>query len=80
MILYINKTNNGFEFTHDTVNANYQMLISRIKTVDMQVNKKQNDGSYKDIPIASKEVKELNTFVLNHFKNVIQDLNSLIEV
>lgn len=80
MIIYINKTNDSFEFTRDTVNADYQIIISRVKTVDMQVNKKQDNGSYKNIPITSKEVKELNTFVLKHFNNVIQDLNSLIEV
>lgn len=80
MILYINKTKDGFEFTHDTVNADYQMLISRVKTTDMQVNKKQNDGAYKNVPITSKEVKELNVFVLQHFNNLIQELNSLIEV
>lgn len=80
MIIYINKTNDSFEFARDTVNADYQIIISRVKTVDMQVNKKQDNGSYKNIPITSKEVKELNTFVLKHFNNVIQNLNSLIEV
>ena len=78
MILYLNKVNNELSFT-DNNSADYQMIISRIKSVNMKVNKKQPNGNYKEVPISSKEVKELNQFVLQHFSNVVKELNSLIE-
>ncbi len=78
MILYLNKVNNELSFT-DNNSADYQMIISRIKSVNMKVNKKQPNGNYKEVPISSKEVKELNQFVLQHLSNVVKELNSLIE-
>lgn len=79
MILYINRKENDFSFTENVNDADYQVIISRLKNENTRINKKIGNLSYKEIPISSKESKELTSFISEHCKNVIQELNSLIE-
>lgn len=78
MILYLKNTNKSFEFTSDNT-ADFQVIISRIKGNSMKVNEKTIKG-YVNIPLNSPKVKKLKSFILEHFNNVTEELNSLIEV
>lgn len=77
MIIYINKTKDSFEITNSN-NAMYQVIIPRIKTEVMSINKPDRKLGYKNIALTSKEAKEIISFVHNHFKEVIEEIDGLL--
>ena len=77
MIIYLNKIENSFEITHSN-NAMYQVIIPRVKTGVMSINKPDDKLGYKNIPITSKEAKEVIDFVNNHFKEMVVEIDNLL--
>ena len=79
MIVYLNKTKNGFEITHSP-NSEYQVIIPRVKNVEMTINKPDVKLGYKNININSKEAVEIKEFLLYYFKQIIKAIdNQLVE-
>jgi hypothetical protein len=77
MIIYINKTANSFEITHSN-NAMYQVIIPRVKTGAMSINKPDGKLGYKNINLTSKEAKQIINFIYNHFKEVVIEIDNLL--
>lgn len=77
MIIYINKTKDSFEITHSN-KADYQVIIPRVKTGTMSINKPDSKLGYKNIALTSKEAKEIINFVYNHFKEVVNQIDDLL--